>query len=164
MGAFGPGINFPYPDRPYGDPDRWGRISSTAALRRLLRSIGDRRFGTASMLHLGFRLALAFCRGGNLNWYFYPEFIYHVTHERLVYPELGIPGNDLIVERAMPKMARALMESELSDDRPFISCCIIAGDNRMDALPRVSSSTPHCRRAHRLSNVRVWVHHHWPIA
>ena len=20
---FGPGINFPYPDRPYGDPDRW---------------------------------------------------------------------------------------------------------------------------------------------
>ena len=21
---FGPGINFPYPDRPYGDPDRWG--------------------------------------------------------------------------------------------------------------------------------------------
>ena len=21
---FGPGINFPYPDRPYGDPNRWG--------------------------------------------------------------------------------------------------------------------------------------------
>jgi hypothetical protein len=21
---FGPGINFPYPGRPYGDPDRWG--------------------------------------------------------------------------------------------------------------------------------------------
>jgi hypothetical protein len=20
---FGPGINFPYPDRPYGDPDKW---------------------------------------------------------------------------------------------------------------------------------------------
>ena len=20
---FGPGTNFPYPDRPYGDPDRW---------------------------------------------------------------------------------------------------------------------------------------------
>src|SRR5262249_35010637 len=33
---------------------------------------------------------------GNLNWYFYPEMIYHVTHERLVYPELGIPSNDLI--------------------------------------------------------------------
>jgi len=21
--AFGPGYNFPYPDRPYGDPDHW---------------------------------------------------------------------------------------------------------------------------------------------
>ena len=45
---------------------------------------------------------------GNLNWYFYPEMIYHVTHERLVYPELGIPGNDLIVQRAIPKVIRAL--------------------------------------------------------
>ena len=59
---------------------------------------------------------------GNLNWYFYPEFIYHVTHERLVYPELGIPGDDRIVQRAMPKVIRALevMEKELSDGRPFI--------------------------------------------
>ena len=58
---------------------------------------------------------------GNLNWYFYPEMIYHVSHERMVYPELGIPGNDLIVQRAMP-MIRALevMEKELSDGRPFL--------------------------------------------
>jgi glutathione S-transferase len=48
--------------------------------------------------------------------------IYHVTHERLVYPELGIPGNDLIVLRAMPKVTQALevMEKELSDGRPFL--------------------------------------------
>jgi glutathione S-transferase len=59
---------------------------------------------------------------GNLNWYFYPEIIYHVTHERLVYPELGISGNDLIVQRAMPNVVRALevMEKELSDGRPFL--------------------------------------------
>src|SRR4029078_8362200 len=59
---------------------------------------------------------------GNLNWYFYPQIIYHVTHERLVYPELGIPGNDRIVQRAMPKVIRALevMEKELSDGRPYI--------------------------------------------
>jgi glutathione S-transferase len=59
---------------------------------------------------------------GNLNWYFYPEMIYHVSHERLVYPELGIAGNDLIVLRAMPKVTRALgvMEQELSDGRPFL--------------------------------------------
>jgi glutathione S-transferase len=59
---------------------------------------------------------------GNLNWYFYPEMIYHVTHERLVYPELGIPSNDLIVQRALPNVRRALevMERELADGRPFI--------------------------------------------
>jgi glutathione S-transferase len=59
---------------------------------------------------------------GNLNWYFYPEMIYHVSHERLVYPELGISGNDAIVKRAMPNVVRALevMEKELSDKRPFL--------------------------------------------
>jgi glutathione S-transferase len=59
---------------------------------------------------------------GNLNWYFYPEMIYHVSHERNVYPELGIPGNDEIVQRAMPRVIRALevMEKELSDNRPFL--------------------------------------------
>src|SRR4029077_17657745 len=59
---------------------------------------------------------------GNLNWYFYPEMIYHISHERNVYPELGIPGNDLIVQRAVPKARLALevMEKELSDGRPFL--------------------------------------------
>ena len=59
---------------------------------------------------------------GNLNWYFYPEMIHDVTHERIVFPELGIPGNELIVQRAMPKVIRALevLEQELSDGRPFI--------------------------------------------
>ena len=59
---------------------------------------------------------------GNLNAYFYPEMIFHVGHERLVYPELGIPGNDRIVQRALPNVTRALevMEKELGDGRPFI--------------------------------------------
>lgn len=58
----------------------------------------------------------------NVNCYFYPYMIYHVTHERLVFPELGIPGNDKIVARAMPHVKEALgvMEQELSDQRPFI--------------------------------------------
>jgi glutathione S-transferase len=59
---------------------------------------------------------------GNLNAYFYPEMIFHVVHERLVYPELGIPGSERIVQRAMPNVIRALgvMEKELADGRPFI--------------------------------------------
>jgi glutathione S-transferase len=59
---------------------------------------------------------------GNLNAYFYPEMIYHISHERLVYPELGIPGNDRIVQRAIPHAIRALevMEQELAGGRPFL--------------------------------------------
>lgn len=59
---------------------------------------------------------------GNLNWYFYPEMIHHIGHERGVFPELGIPGDDRIVQRALPKATRALevMEKELSDGRPFL--------------------------------------------
>ena len=59
---------------------------------------------------------------GNLNWYFYPEMIHHIAHERFVFPELGIPGDDRIVQRALPKATRALevMEKELSDGRPFL--------------------------------------------
>ena len=53
---------------------------------------------------------------GNLNWYFYPEMIYHVSHERNVYPELGISANDLIVQRAMPKVIRALETRGTGDD------------------------------------------------
>ena len=48
--------------------------------------------------------------------------IYHIGHERLVFPELGIAGKDAIVERALPHARRALaaMDRELADGRPFI--------------------------------------------
>lgn len=58
----------------------------------------------------------------NLNAYFYPYMIYHIGHERLVFPELGIPGKEAIVQRALPTVERALevMDAELADGRPFI--------------------------------------------
>jgi glutathione S-transferase len=59
---------------------------------------------------------------GNLDAYFYPYMIYHIGHERLVFPELGIAGKETIVERALPTAKRALevMDRELADKRPFI--------------------------------------------
>ena len=59
---------------------------------------------------------------GNLNAYFYPYMIYHIGHERLVFPELGIPGKQAIVDRALPtaKRALAVMDAELADGRHFI--------------------------------------------
>lgn len=59
---------------------------------------------------------------GNLNAYFYPWMIYHIGHERLVFPELGIAGSDAIVARALPHAKRALevMEQELAGGQRFI--------------------------------------------
>ncbi|HEX7966798.1 MAG TPA: glutathione S-transferase family protein [Stellaceae bacterium] len=60
---------------------------------------------------------------GNLNAYFYPWMIYHIGHERLVFPELGIAGSDAIVARALPHAKRALevMEQELAGGQRFIA-------------------------------------------
>jgi glutathione S-transferase len=59
---------------------------------------------------------------GNLDAYFYPWMIYHIGHERLVFPELGIASKEVVVERALPHARRALevMDQELADGRPFI--------------------------------------------
>jgi glutathione S-transferase len=48
--------------------------------------------------------------------------IYHISHERNVFPELGIPAKEAIVERALPTAKRSLevMNDELADGRPFI--------------------------------------------
>ena len=35
--------------------------------------------------------------------YFYPYMIYHITHERLVFPELGIPSNERSCSARCPR-------------------------------------------------------------
>lgn len=57
-----------------------------------------------------------------VNGYVYPYMIYHISHERNVFPELGIPSKQAIVDRAMPIAQRSLevMDRELADGRPFI--------------------------------------------
>jgi glutathione S-transferase len=44
----------------------------------------------------------------SVNSYYYPYMIYHVTHERLVYPQLGIASDEKVVAHALPKIERAL--------------------------------------------------------
>jgi glutathione S-transferase len=58
----------------------------------------------------------------NVNAYVYPYMIYHISHERNVFPELGIPPKEAIVERALPMARRVLevMNHELDDGRPFL--------------------------------------------
>ena len=57
-----------------------------------------------------------------VNSYYYPYMIYHVTHERLVFPELGIASDEKVVAHALPKVERALAvaERELAHGQDFL--------------------------------------------
>ena len=43
-----------------------------------------------------------------VNSYFYTYMIYHVTHERIVFPELGIASDEKVVAHALPKIELGL--------------------------------------------------------
>jgi glutathione S-transferase len=57
-----------------------------------------------------------------VNAYYYPYMIYHVTHERLVFPQLGISSDEKVVSHALPKIELALgvMERELSHGKDYL--------------------------------------------
>ena len=57
-----------------------------------------------------------------VNSYYYPYMIYHVGHERNVFPALGIPSDEKVVAHALPKIEVALqdMERQLSHGQGFL--------------------------------------------
>ena len=57
-----------------------------------------------------------------VNSYYYPYMIYHVTHERLVFPELGIGSDERVVAHALPKVELALgvVEHELEHGQNYL--------------------------------------------
>jgi glutathione S-transferase len=57
-----------------------------------------------------------------VNSYYYPYMIHHVTHERLVFPELGIASDEKIVAHALPKVetALAVAERELAHGQDYL--------------------------------------------
>lgn len=57
-----------------------------------------------------------------VNSYYYPYMIYHVSHERRVFPELGIPSDEAVVAHALPKIEVGLQvaERQLSHGRGFL--------------------------------------------
>jgi glutathione S-transferase len=59
---------------------------------------------------------------GAVDSYVYPYMIHHVTHERIVFPELGIASDEAVVAHALPKVETALtvIERELADGRDFL--------------------------------------------
>jgi glutathione S-transferase len=57
-----------------------------------------------------------------VNSYYYPYMIYHVSHERRVFPELGIASDEKVVAHALPKIEVGLqvVEQELADGRDYL--------------------------------------------
>src|SRR5215470_1458904 len=57
-----------------------------------------------------------------VNSYYYPYMIYHVTHERLVFPELGIASDEKVVAHALPKVELGLQvaERELTHGQDYL--------------------------------------------
>ena len=57
-----------------------------------------------------------------VNGYYYPYLIYHVSHERNVFPQLGIPSDEKVVAHAMPKVEVCLqtLERALSESGEFL--------------------------------------------
>jgi glutathione S-transferase len=57
-----------------------------------------------------------------VNSYFYPYMIYHVAHERIVFPELGIAADEKVVAHALPKIeiALAVAERQLAHGKDFL--------------------------------------------
>jgi len=57
-----------------------------------------------------------------VNSYHYPQIVFHLSHERNVFPALGIEPDERVVQVALPKIERALdvMERELNAGRPFL--------------------------------------------
>jgi glutathione S-transferase len=47
-----------------------------------------------------------------VNSCFYPYMVYHVAHERIVFPELGIASDEKVVAHALPKIEVALQVAE----------------------------------------------------
>jgi glutathione S-transferase len=57
-----------------------------------------------------------------LNAYFYPYMAYHLGHERIVYPALGIAPDEKVVAAALPRIATclAVMEAELAANGDYL--------------------------------------------
>ena len=57
-----------------------------------------------------------------INGYYYPYLIYHVSHERNVFPQLGITPDEEVVAHAMPKVEVCLqvLERELSRSGAYL--------------------------------------------
>jgi glutathione S-transferase len=58
----------------------------------------------------------------SVNAYFYPYVVYYLVHERVIFPDLGIPADEAVVADALPKIELALrvLDARLAHS-PFLA-------------------------------------------
>ena len=94
-------------------------IYETAAIATYV----DEAFGGAPLQPQGQRARAKMQQWiSSLNSYYYPYIVYHLNHERLVFPALGIAADEKVVDAALPKIAVGLqvMERELRQGDGFL--------------------------------------------
>ena len=90
-----------------------------------------------------------------VNSYYYPYMIYHVSHERNVFPELGIASDEKVVAHAIPKVEVALTvtERELAHGKDYLlgpELSLAGGQGAVCKIPRLlPMARTHGRFAHR---------------
>jgi glutathione S-transferase len=65
-----------------------------------------------------------------VNGYFYPYLIFHLVHERLVFPPLGIAPDEKVVQAALPHIDRGLeiLERSLEETGDFLVGALCLAD------------------------------------
>ena len=96
----------------------------------------------------------------SLNSYFYPYMIYHLVHERLVFPDLGITPDETVVAAALPKVELALrvMNDALRDSSHLVGETATLADYFL--LPTLTALSLVAEGQERLAqspNVTAWL-------
>ena len=95
------------------------RIYETAAIALYV----DEAFGGPSLQPTDVRQRASMQRWiSAVSAYYYPYMAYHLGHERIIYPALGIAPDEKVVAAALPKIATCLevMEAELAENGDFL--------------------------------------------
>ncbi len=95
-----------------------------------------------------------------LNAYYYPYIVFHLGHERLVFPALGIPADEKVVAAALPRINTALdvMEATLADGRAYLTgdALTLADFALTPCMMSLSRTTEGVELLQRRPHIRAW--------
>ena len=94
-----------------------------------------------------------------VNGYYYPYLIYHVSHERNVFPQLGIPSDETVVAHAMPTVETCLevLDRDLSGGEFLLGSQLSLADFFMLPIIHAFGFSPEAQRMYpRFPAIGAW--------